>query len=278
MTEKLFTPITIGNVTIKNRVIQPSMCVFFAEEEGSIGDAYLAYVDERVRGGVGMIIIPGSPHGKVGPGRPAMSDDKYLPGWKKLVETVHQYGAKLFCQLHPANLQAGRGFKIEMPADYTVEEIKAIVASYAACAERCKRVGVDGVEIHGAHAHEVAQFMSPLYNTRTDEYGGSLENRARFPMEIVKAIKEACGKEYPLIFRMSGDEGIEGGRRIQESAEIAKLVESVGADAIHVSRSMPESAEYASAPMSTAEVWRTASASHSKSSGPSRKRVARSTP
>ena len=260
MAEKLFTPITLGNATIKNRVIFPSMCVIYANEEGYIDDVFLTYVKERARGGIGLIIIPGSPHGKPGPTRPALSDDKYIPGWKKLAEVAHQHGGKLFCQIHPAAMQAGHGYEIDMPSDYSLEGIKTLVASYATCAERCVKAGVDGVEIHGAHAHEVAQFMSSYYNTRTDEYGGNVENRSRFSQEIIKAIKEACGKDYPLIFRVSGSEKVKGGREIGETVEIAKYLEAAGADAIHVSCGMPESSGYVAAPMDVDDCFNVADA------------------
>jgi 2,4-dienoyl-CoA reductase-like NADH-dependent reductase (Old Yellow Enzyme family)/thioredoxin reductase len=249
MSKKLFTPIKLGNVEIKNRIIFSSVCAHYCEKDGSIGPRMWNYVEERAKGGTGLLIIPGSPHGKVSPGRPALSDDSYIPGWAKMADMVHTYGAKLFCQLHPAAMQAGRGFKIDMPADYDKELIGKIVASYAECARRAQKAGVDGVEIHGAHAHEVAQFMSPHYNERTDEYGGSLENRARFPIQIIKAIKAACGKDFPVVFRISGNEMIPGGRVIEDSVKLAKLMEEAGADAIHVSSGMPESEQYISAPM-----------------------------
>lgn len=247
--QKVFTPIQIGSAVMKNRIVFPSMCTFFCEEDGTIGECMTEYVRERVRGGVGMMIIPGTPHGKPGPGRPAFSDDCYIEGWRKLAGMAHGYGAKLFCQLHPASFQKGRGKKTESPSDFSVETIHELVESYARCAERCKRAGLDGVEIHGAHAHEVAQFMSRIYNTRTDEYGGTPENRARFPGEIIRAIKARCGPDFPVIFRISGLEKVEGGRGIEETAALSKLFEAAGADAIHVSCGMPESEPYISAPM-----------------------------
>lgn len=249
MNEKLFTPISLGNVTMKNRIIMPSMCVHFCDKEGYVNDCMLEYVRRRAAGGAGLLIIPGSPHGKCGPGRPALSDDKYIPGWEKLANTVHQYGAKLFCQIHPAKFQAGRGHNVEKPEDYTEENIENLIKSYVACALRCQKAGVDGVDIHGAHAHEIALFMSPLYNKRADQYGGDAAGRSLFPCKIVKAIKEACGEGFPVVFRISGEELVEGGRTIEESAEIAAFLEKAGADAIHVSVGMPESGGYISAPM-----------------------------
>ena len=247
--EKLFTPIKIGQAEIKNRVVLPSMCVHFCEKDGHMNDCFREYVRRRAAGGPGLLIVPGSPHGKKSPGRPALSDDSYIPDWAELAGIVHQYGAKLFCQLHPAKSQAGRGEKVEKPSDFTQEDLDGLIESYAQCALRCKKAGVDGVDIHGAHAHEIALFMSQFYNDRTDRYGGSVENRALFPARIVKAIKETCGRGFPVIFRISGTELVEGGRTAEETGRIARILEEAGADAIHVSVGMPESGGYISAPM-----------------------------
>jgi 2,4-dienoyl-CoA reductase-like NADH-dependent reductase (Old Yellow Enzyme family)/thioredoxin reductase len=249
MEKKILTPVKIGPVEVKNRVMFPSMCTFFCDSEGFVSDDQLGLVEDLAKGGTGLIVVPGSPHGKPGPGRPALSDDKYIPGWRTMAEIAHRYGAKLFCQLHPAAVQAGRDKVVKKVEDYPKDLIAQLVHSYALEAERCKRAGVDGVEIHGAHAHEIAQFMSPHYNTRTDEYGGDYRGRARYSLEIVRAIKELCGKDYPLIFRISGDEMVEGGRKLPETIQIIKLLEEAGADAVHVSIGMPESEEYMCAPM-----------------------------
>ena len=260
----ILDPVQIGSVTLKNRVVFPSMCVFFCDAEGCINDTMTEYIRERAEGGVGLIIVPGSPHGKPGPGRPALSHNGYIPGWARLAQVVHRYGAKLFCQLHPAKFQAGRGEAIEDINDFTPQYIRSLIQSYADCALRARQAGVDGVEIHGAHAHEVAQFMSPLYNRRTDNYGGSTINRARFAAEIIRGIKATAGADYPLIFRISSDELVEGGRRVDETAEIARLLEEAGADAIHVSCGMPESEYAISAPMDVEDLFNVDSAARVK--------------
>lgn len=251
----ILTPGHIGNVEIKNRVIFPSMCTFFCDEGGFVSEDQLSLVRALAEGGVGMLIIPGSPHGKVGPGRPALSDDKYIAGWKNMADVVHKNGAKLFCQLHPAAVQAGRDVAVKKVEDYSRELLETLAESYAAEAERCKEADVDGVEIHGAHAHEIAQFMSPHYNKRTDEYGGDYTGRAKYSIDIVKAIKKRCGNEYPVIFRISGDEAIEGGRKLPETIQIIKLLIDAGIDAVHVSIGMPESEEYMVAPMDVADCF-----------------------
>jgi len=251
----ILEPGYIGNVKLKNRVIFPSMCTFFCDGGGFVSEDQLSLVTALAEGGTGMLIIPGSPHGKVGPGRPALSDDKYIAGWKNMAEIAHKNGAALFCQLHPAAVQAGRDVVVKKVEDYSRKLLETLVESYAAEAERCKAAQVDGVEIHGAHAHEIAQFMSPHYNKRTDEYGGDFVRRAKYSVDIVKAIKKRCGGEYPVIFRISGDEMIEGGRKLPETIEIIKLLMDAGIDAVHVSIGMPESEEYMVAPMDVADCF-----------------------
>ncbi len=265
MNSHVFTPIKIGPVTIKNRIALPSMCVFFCDPDGHMNDTFYDYVEERVRGGAGLVIIPGSPHGKVSKGRPALSDDSYIPDWEKLAAVTHKYGASLFCQLHPAKFQAGRGMEVETPMDYSEKQLSTLIRSYAECARRCQKAGADGVEIHGGHAHEVAMFMSPFYNFRTDGYGGDARGRARLPYEIIQAIKELCGKDYPVIMRISGNEYVEGGRDIKDSAEICKILEGAGVDAIHVTAGMPASDGYISAPMDVEDAFNAEAAVYMKS-------------
>ena len=245
----VLTPFKIGKLELKNRIIFPSVCTFFAGEDGSIDEQMFEYIRARAAGGAAALTIGGSPHGKPGCGRPAISDEKFMPRWQETADMVHSYGAKLFCQLHPAKIQAGRGTEVKPVDAYEQELIDQLVASYAAGAKRCMDHGVDGVEIHGGHAHEVAQFMSPYYNHRTDGYGGDWKKRVRFSVEIVRAIKEACGKDYPLIFCISGSEMVSGGRDIYETALMAQELVKAGADVIHVSCGMPMSDEYSCAPM-----------------------------
>lgn len=211
---KCLTPAAIGKMRLKNRFIFPSMCNFYCDAEGFVTEQLKAYVRARAQGGAAAIIMPGSPHGKPGPARPALSSPRYYDGWRELAAICHEQDCRLIVQIHPAKAQAGRDPSLLLPDGMPREMIREIVASYAACARAARTVSADGVEIHGAHAHEVAQFMSPYYNHRTDEYGGSTENRARLGLEVVRAIKEAAG-----------------------------------ADALHVSIGMPLSEAYISAPM-----------------------------
>lgn len=245
----ILTPASIGNAVLKNRILFPSMCNFYCDAEGFVTPQLKAFVRARAEGGAGAIIMPGSPHGKPSPARPALSDPKYYDGWRALRDICHEQNCRLFVQIHPAKAQAERDPSLLLPDHMPVQMIEEIVSSYAACARAAREIGLDGVEIHGAHAHEVAQFMSPYYNHRTDAYGGSVRNRARLGIEVVRAIKEAAGEDFPVIFRISSEERIPGGREIDETIEISRLLEQAGADALHVSTGMPLSEAFISAPM-----------------------------
>lgn len=245
----ILTPARIGTLTLKNRVIFPSMCNYYSDDEGFVTDQLKAYVRARAEGGTAAIIMPGSPHGKPSPARPALSDPRYNEGWKALRDICHAQDCRLFVQIHPAKAQAGRDPSLLLPDNMPEEMIREIVTSYAACARAAREIGLDGVEIHGAHAHEVAQFMSPYYNHRTDAHGGSVQKRCRLAVEVIREIKKAAGADYPLIFRISSDERIPGGRGLGETLEIVRMLEEAGVDALHVSTGMPLSEGYISAPM-----------------------------
>ena len=245
----VLTPFKIRNLELKNRIIFPSVCTFFAGEDGSINDQMFAFIRARAAGGAAAVTVGGSPHGKPGCGRPAISDEKFMARWQETADMVHSCGAKLFCQLHPAKIQAGRGTEVKPISEYDHDLIHQLVESYAAGAQRCMDHGVDAVEIHGGHAHEVAQFMSPYYNTRTDGYGRDWKRRVRFSVEIVRRIKEVSGQDFPLIFCISGSEMTGDGRDIYETALMAQELVKAGADVIHVSCGMPMSDHYSCAPM-----------------------------
>lgn len=260
MEKKLFTPITIGNVTLKNRVVFPSVCSCLAEEDGTVGNEFRAYVREHAKGGCGLVLIPGSPHGEPTIERPFMRNDAHMQGWKQMADICHEYGAKLFCALHPVQLENYKDngnvqHAPTEPEDYSEAFIMQLCESYTQGAVKCKEAGVDGVEILGAHSQEFAKFLSAKYNRRTDEYGGSAENRARFPMQLIRMIKEAAGADFPVLFRMSGFELTDGEEEIAEVLKIAKYLEDAGADALDVSCGMENCARYVCAPMDVDQMF-----------------------
>jgi 2,4-dienoyl-CoA reductase-like NADH-dependent reductase (Old Yellow Enzyme family)/thioredoxin reductase len=196
-----------------------------------------------------MFILPGTPYGKPSKGRPAISEDDYIRQWKALKAVASTYGMHLFCQLHPSKIQAGRAKGTLKPEDYPASEIPKIIQAYAEGALRAKKAGLDGVEVHAAHAHEIAQFLSPFYNRRNDKYGGDLEGRSRMGREIIQTIKKLADPDFPVIFRFGVEEYIPGGRELEESIALAKLLEDAGADGLHTDVGTPQSEHLICPPM-----------------------------
>ena len=244
----------IGKTEIKNRFIVPPMDSSMTDESGRVNDRLIAYYRERAKGGFGLVITEYTcvdrPDGLANPTQLSISDDSYIPGMKKLADAIHEEGGKIFVQLqHPGRETTteitGRQTiapssvpslnKKGVPRALSKKEIKTLVEKFAQGARRAKEAGMDGVEVQCGHGYLVAQFLSGISNKRLDEYGGSLENRARFASEIVRRIKKICGDEFPISCRISGEERISGGLSEEDATVIAKIMEKSGADAIHVS-------------------------------------------
>ncbi len=257
--EKLFEPGSIGSMSLKNRLVMPPMATNFGTKEGMVTQRTIDYYEERAKGGVGLVIVEftgvDSPVGRATPRQLLIDDDKFVPGLGELAQTIKRQGAKAAIQIHhvgrqgsssitghqpvaPSPIPASDGMRPEgeIPRELTPSEISAIVARFGEGAERARRAGFDGVEIHGAHGYLISQFLSPLANRRQDVYGGRLENRARMLLEIIQAVREKVGKDYPVWCRLSALEiGVEGGITLEETQTVAQLAEKAGVDAIHVS-------------------------------------------
>jgi len=250
---KLFSPFKIGSLEIRNRMVMSPMETHLCDKEGFITDEIIAYYKERAVGGVGYITVENTavdPVGRVNDGMLCIHDDKFIPGFKKLTDCIHASGGKIVLQLSHAGKEAlpyFTGTKTvsastvpspltkEMPTELSVEEIKAAVNKFVECTNRAVKAGFDGVEIHMAHGYLVNQFFSPESNVRTDDYGGDTARRSRFAREIVEGIRKLAPKEYPVICRISADEYTDTGIKLEESKEIARILEKAGASAIHVS-------------------------------------------
>ena len=181
----------------------------------------------------------------------SICDDSYIPGWKKLTDAVHKYGAKILPQLfHPAYMafpipgtpqliapsKVGPYYAKEAPRAVTIEELKVIIRQFGEAAFRVKQAGGDGVEIHAAHAHGLlGGFLSPLYNKRTDAYGGDIHGRLRLTLEVIEEVRKMCGKDFIIDVRISGDEYTDGGQNLNDAVYVAKQLEKAGVDFIHVS-------------------------------------------
>ena len=210
------------------------------------------------------------PRGKGFIGIPGLWNDDQIESHSKLPERVHRYGSKIVAQIYHAGRQTNH-FVIgaqpvapsaipcpanqEIPHELTKAEIRNIVEEFGDCALRAKKAGFDGVEVHGAHGYLIAQFMSPYSNKRTDEYGGSLLNRMRFPLEIISNIRAKAGNDFPILFRISGDEFVPGGRTIEDTKAIAVLLEQAGVNAIHVSAGVYGSMQFIIPPAAVRHGW-----------------------
>lgn len=251
--EHLFSPIQIGTTTVKNRVFMPPISTNLADK-GYVTDELVEHYAARAKGGVGLIITEVTtvePTYIYLPGDMSICDDSYIPGWKKLTDAVHKYGAKILPQLfHPAYMafpipgtpqliapsNVGPYYAKEAPRAVTIEELKVIIRQFGEAAFRVKQAGGDGVEIHAAHAHGLlGGFLSPLYNKRTDAYGGDIHGRLRLTLEVIEEVRKMCGKDFIIDVRISGDEYTDGGQNLNDAVYVAKQLEKAGVDFIHVS-------------------------------------------
>lgn len=249
----LFSPIKIGTTEVRNRVFMPPVSTNLADH-GYVTDALVDHYAARARGGVGLIVtevVTVEPTYVYLPGDMCMADDSYVPGWERLAAGVHEGGAKILPQLfHPAYMAfplpgtpqliapstVGPSYAREAPRPATKEELAVIVRQFGDAAERMQRAGTDGVEIHAAHAHGLlGGFLSPLYNKRTDEYGGDIDARLRLTLEVVREVRERCGKDFIIDVRISGDERSAGGLTLTDMCYVAKQLERAGVDLLHVS-------------------------------------------
>lgn len=249
----LFSPIKVGETVVKNRVFMPPISTNLADK-GYVTDALVAHYATRAKGGVGLIVTEVTtvePTYIYLPGDMSIHDDSFIPGWKKLTEAVHQYDCKILPQLfHPAYMafpipgtprliapsNVGPYYAKEAPRSVTKEELKVIIKQFGEAALRVKTAGADGVEIHAAHAHGLlGGFLSPLYNKRTDEYGGDISCRLRLTLEVIEEVRKMCGKDFIIDVRISGDEYTDGGLNINDMIYVSKTLEKAGVDMLHVS-------------------------------------------
>lgn len=251
--KNLFTPMKIGSLEIMNRLVVPPMVTNFCDADGRLTERYITYHETRAKGGWGLIITEACAVDPRGRGFSFMSglwDESQIESHRTLTERIHQHSTKIFLQIFHAGRQTSNKVigmkpvapspipcpvKMEMPHELTIEEIHEIVGKFGDAARRAKLAGYDGVEIHGSHGYLVAEFMSLYSNKRTDMYGGCLNNRMRFPLEIIKNVREKVGPDFPVGFRISADEFVSGGNTIVDTRAIALILEQAGIDVLHVS-------------------------------------------
>lgn len=249
----LFDPIQIKGLSLKNRLVMPPMNTRMATAEGEVTDKHIEHYMTRARNGVGLIIIEHcyiSEEGKGSEVQLGIYDDKLIPRLKQLADAIHSEDAKVVVQINHCGAQspssvtgvqpAGPGDTIplhwkEIPRPMAVPEIETLVQKFADAAERAMSAGFDSVEIHGAHGFLLNQFLSPFTNKRKDKYGGDLEGRLLFPMEVISAVKEVLGKDIPLFYRLGADDMIDGGLPLGEAQRAAQRLEQAGIDVLDVS-------------------------------------------
>ncbi len=293
----LFSPIEIGNFVVPNRICHVPTDISSANADGSVNERVIRYHEEIAKGGCGFIVVGATTPDKT-TGRPtvtclAADEDPMIPGLARLAEAMHRYGARCAVQLqHPGrqaawprkdlfsatdmvvSLPGSAGHEIvyaeEMGAKgksiraMTVEEIYELIEKFAEAAWRVQQAGFDAVELHGAHGYLIAQFMSPYVNRRNDRFGGSFINRMRFVLEIVDRIKRKCGKNFPIGIRYSGEEWIEGGRTLDESIKVARLMEESGVAFLDISAGIFEVPGPTMDPMYYPQGWNTYTAEEIK--------------
>jgi 2,4-dienoyl-CoA reductase-like NADH-dependent reductase (Old Yellow Enzyme family) len=261
----LLTPARIGPVEIKNRIVMPPMTTRTADDEGFVTEDCIAYYLARVEGGTGLITVEMASPEKAGRHRRreiGIYDDRFIPGLKRLTDAIHRGGAKASIQLghagghtridicgetpiapsaiaHPVYETT---FETIVPQEMTKARINETIAAHVAAAQRARIAGFDCVEIHAAHGYLISQFHAPFENRRNDEYGGALENRARYGLDVMRAVKSAV-PDIAVVYRLSVEDFFPGGLRFAEGRQIAIWAAAAGADALHVTaghyRSLP---------------------------------------
>lgn len=316
----LFSPMKIGNVEIKNRVVMAPMLMGFGTFNGDATEQMINYYEERAKGGTGLIVTEitrvNDLTGASSFGQLSASKDRNIPSIKKLAHSVQKHGAKIFVELHhpgrqnvnlmintvpisvafdkimPGNsyskllygsivpvgkklVEKDLFFRTVSPSEadkskfaesknreLTVKEIKKIISQFGDAALRVKKADCDGIVLHASHGYLIQQFLSPVTNKRCDAYGGSLENRMRFLLEIIDDVREKCGKDFPLVVRLTVDEmydkiGQKGkGYSLDEGLKMAKILNDKGIDAIDVSSASYDTFNYWLEPTTFECGWR----------------------
>lgn len=270
----IFEPLAVKNMRLNNRTVMMPMGTNFGEQNGEMSFLHIQYYEQRAEGGVGLIIVENasvdSPQGSNGTTQIRIDQDSYIPRLFMLCETVHKHGTKIALQINHAgasaissrigsqpvsasNIPSKKGG--EIPRPLTKEEILHIVKKYGEAAKRVQIAGFDAVEIHAGHSYLISQFLSPLTNDRTDEFGGSLENRARFAKMIIEEVRRQVGAFFPIILRISADEFMEGGNTLDDCLEYLEFLKDE-VDIFDVSAGLNGSIQYQIDACNLPDGWR----------------------
>lgn len=257
----LFEETTINGMTLRNRMVRSATWEGMCEQDGRPTERLINCYKDLAKGGIGLIITGYAfvrLDGKNNPGQMGIHTDNFADDYKKMTKAVHEAGGKIAVQLVHGGGQsnaeiAGRqsfapsAVKVnqfpEMPAELTRDEISKIITAFGEAARRAKSWGVDAIQLHGAHGFLINQFLSPLTNRRTDEYGGSIENRSRFLLEVYRNVRETVGADYPVLIKLNASDHVDGGLEIDDSVYAAKKLAEAGINAIEVSAGTSASGE-----------------------------------
>ncbi len=248
-------PLQAGSLVLANRLVMPPMATAKANADGSVSQAVLDYYAEKTEGGyLSLVIIEHSfihLAGKASERQLSIADDNAIPGYKKLADIIHRNGAKAIVQINhagsaadhevtgkapvgPSAIANPRKGRI-IPHELTAQEIRGLVADFQQAARRVKEAGFDGVEIHSAHGYLLNQFFSPLTNQRKDEYGGTVPKRIRIHLEVIAAVREVVGMDYPVLLRLGASDFTDGGSTIEDSIAAVQEFEKAGVDILDIS-------------------------------------------
>jgi NADPH2 dehydrogenase len=244
----VFTPLRIGKLTLKNRIVMAPMCMYSADTQGVAQPFHLSHYTSRAYGGVSLVIQEATSvesRGRISKNDLGIWDDFHIPKLQEIVQAVHQAGSKMAIQLAHAGRKCGVqtetilapsallfSDQYPLPQAMTLQDIHEVQIAFKKAAERAQRIGYDGIEIHGAHGYLINQFLSPLSNERTDDYGGSLEKRSRFLLEILEHVRAVF--HGSVWVRLSVDEYHPKGHRVEETIQVLKIIKPL-IDAVNVS-------------------------------------------
>ncbi|MCI5591067.1 MAG: FAD-dependent oxidoreductase [Coprococcus comes] len=258
----IFEPFTIKHMTVKNRIVMTPMGTNYGEQNGEMSFLHINYYEQRAKGGTGLLIVENasvdSPQGSNGTTQLRIDQDNYIPRLFKLCETVHKHGSCIAIQINHAgasaqsariNMQPVSASDVpskaggEIPRPLEKDEIMHIVKKYGEAAKRAQIAGFDAVEIHAGHSYLISQFLSPLTNKRTDEFGGSLENRARLAKLVIEEVRRQVGPFFPIFVRISADEFMDGGNTLDDCLDYLQYFQEE-VDVFDVSAGLNGSIQY----------------------------------
>ena len=249
---KLFETTNLNGMALKNRFVRSATAEGMATEDGAATPRLINLMVELVEGGVGLIITGHTyvtKRGQATPWQLGIYDDKLIPGLRKMTDAVHKRDGKIVAQLAHSGLRANpklidgpplaptamEGLNEVIAQEMTSEDINATVEAFGNAAERARRAGFDGVQIHAAHSYLLSQFLSPAFNLRDDDYGGPIENRARILVEVVESIRTRVGEDYPLLIKINSRDFLDGGLELEDSIRAGAMLKEAGLNAIEIS-------------------------------------------